>query len=568
MVAGLVWGRPPPPLSSTWVSDYYDLGSHSRTIATTSPDAQTWFDRGLIWCYGFNHEEAERCFEQAIVADPQCAMAHWGVAYAVGPNFNKDWPAFAPDELRRAVARGHQAAAEARRLGNAEWPAECALIEAMAARYQADVPIDDCSVWTDDYARAMRPVYERFGDDLDVASLYAEALIGRTPWELWDIKTQQPTPGADTLEAVAVLERAIAAADDRGGAPHPGLLHIYIHTMEMSPQPERAQAAADQLRELVPDSGHLRHMPTHIDLLCGDYVRVVVENSKAIAVDQKFLEREGALNFYALYCCHDLHFKVYGAMFLGQYEAALEAADGITEIITPDLLRVETMPMADWAEGFVPMRQHVLVRFGRWQQIIAEPLPDDPDLYCMTTAIMLYAKVIAYATLGEIASADHHRELFDAAVLRVPETRSVFNNSGLDVLAIASEMLSGELEYRRGNFDQAFAHLRRAVALDDALPYDEPWGWMQPVRHALGALLLEQGHIAEATAAYRADLGLDETVSRPSRHPNTVWSLHGLHECLVRGGDLDQAAEIKPQLDQALELATVNVTSSCFCRAG
>jgi tetratricopeptide (TPR) repeat protein len=549
------------------VNDYYDLGRHGRPIATTSPDAQAWFDRGLIWCYGFNHEEAERCFERALAADPRCAMAHWGIAYAVGPNFNKDWPAFGEDELRRAVAVGHRATAEARRLADPEWPVECALIAAMAARYPSAVPIADCSVWTDDYANAMRPVYQRFGDDLDVASLYAEALIGRTPWELWDIKTGLPTAGADTLEAVAVLERAIASVDASGGSPHPGLLHIYIHTMEMSPVPEDAQNAANQLRDLVPDSGHLRHMPTHIDLLCGNYVEVVAENSKAIVADRKYLAREGALNFYALYCCHDLHFKVYGAMFLGQFEAALEAAEGITAIITDDLLRVETMPMADWAEGFIPMRLHVLVRFGRWAEIIAEPIPADRDLYCMTTAILHYAKGIAHATLGDIDSADRQRGLFDEAVTRVPESRSVFNNSGLDVLAIAAEMLRGELEYRRGNVDQAFAHLRRAVELDDSLPYDEPWGWMQPVRHALGALLLEQGRIAEATAAYRADLGMDDTVSRPSRHPNTVWSLHGLHECLVRSGDMAGAAEVEPQLDRALALTTVNITSSCFCRA-
>ena len=224
--------------------------------------------------------------------------------------------------------------------------------------------------------------------------------------------------------------------------------------------------------------------------------------------------------------------------------------------------------MADWAEGFIPMRLHVLVRFGRWREIVAEPLPADPELYCMTTAILHYAKGIAHATLGDLAAADRQRELFDEAVARIPESRAIFNNTGLDLLAIAAAMLNGEIEYRRGNVDAGFAHLRRAVELDDTLPYDEPWGWMQPVRHALGALLLEQGRVTEAAAVYRADLGLDDSVSRPSRHPNTVWSLHGLHECLVRSGETAEAAVIRPQLDRALGLATVDIGSSCFCRVG
>jgi tetratricopeptide (TPR) repeat protein len=547
--------------------DYpYDLGTHSLPVGTSSAAAQAWFDRGLIWCYGFNHEEAERCFERAVAADPGCAMAHWGIAYAVGPNYNKDWQAFGPEERSRAVGRGHLAAAEAVRLADPGRPLEAALIDAMVQRYPSPVPIEDCEVWNDDYAAALRRVYAQFGDDPDVACLFAEALINRTPWRLWNLVSGEPEDGADTLEAVDVLERAIAAADASPAELHPGLLHMYIHTMEMSPYPERTLSAADQLRAAVPDSGHLRHMPTHIDLLTGDYVRVVAENDLAAAADRKFLEREGALNFYALYCCHNLHFKVYGAMFLGQFDAALQAADEITSIVTEDLLRVEAMPMADWAEGFVPMRLHVLVRFGQWQTIIDEPAPADPELYCMTTALLHYAKGIAHATLGDIESAHHERGLLAEARKRVPESRAVFNNTGLDLLEIAEQMLAGEVAYRAGDVETAFAHLRRSVELDDTLPYDEPWGWMQPTRHALGALLLEQGRTVEAEAVYRADLGLDDSAPRPSRHPDTVWSLHGLHEALVRNGKLDEAARLKPRLDRALALATVPIQSSCYCR--
>jgi tetratricopeptide (TPR) repeat protein len=545
------------------VSQYaYDLGSHGRRISTSSADAQAWFDRGLVWSYGFNHEEAVRCFQRAAEADPACAMAHWGLAYAMGPNYNKDWIAFEPDELAAMVTAARAAVERARSLSAAATPVEQALVEALAARFPEATPPDECSLWSDAYATAMRGVYAQFGDDPDVASLFAEALIGRTPWQLWDLQSGQPAQGADTLEAIAVLERGLASSPE----PHPGLLHMYVHTMEMSPYPERAMPAADQLRDLVPDAGHLRHMPTHIDVLCGRYRDVVTWNERAIEADRKFLEREGALNFYTLYRCHDYHFKIYGALFLGQMEAALEAADELAATLSEELLRIEVPPMADWAEGFLPMRLHVLVRFGRWREIIDEPLPADAELYCTTTAMLHYAKGVSHAALGEVAEAREHRRLFREAVARVPESRYLFNNTCLDILAVAAEMLDGEIAYREGDFEQAFAHLRRSVELDDALPYDEPWGWMQPARHALGALLLEQGRTEDAEAVYRADLGLDDTLSRPCRHPENVWSLHGYHECLSLLGKDDEASAVKERLDVALAEASVRIEASCFCR--
>ena len=373
--------------------EYYDLGGFGRPVTTTSDDAQTWFDRGLTWCYAFNHEEAVRCFQHAIEADPACAMAHWGLAYAIGPNYNKNWDAFEEQELTDAVATAHAAVTSACELAGAGTPVERALIGALRARFPEHTPAEDCAPWNDEYAAAMRTVYAEFGDDQDVASLFAEALIGRTPWLLWDLQTGEPAEGADTAEAIAVLERGMA--NPNGARPHPGLLHMYVHTMEMSPFPERALRAADQLRDLVPDAGHLVHMPTHIDVLCGNYRDVVTGNRRAIVADRKFLEREGALNFYTLYRCHDYHFTIYGAMFLGQPEPALEAAAELRATLTEELLRIEVPVMADWLEGFVPMRLHVLVRFGMWDEILAEPLPDDAQLYCVTTAMLHYAKGVA-----------------------------------------------------------------------------------------------------------------------------------------------------------------------------
>jgi tetratricopeptide (TPR) repeat protein len=545
------------------VTDYFDLGSYAREVTTSSARAQLWFTRGLIWTYAFNHEEAVRCFERAIDSDPGCALAHWGLAYALGPNYNKPWEFFDAVDLASSVMGAHAASAAAADHADGASPVERALVHALAARYPSAQPAPDCSAWNTGYADAMRDVYRAYPDDLDVAALFADALMNLTPWALWDQATGEPAGGSGTIEAKEVLDRALARDD---GRTHPGILHMYIHLMEMSPRPEDALRAGDWLLDLVPDAGHLRHMPTHLDVLCGDYRRVVSANTAAIAADEKFRDRAGAMNFYTLYRVHNYHFKIYGAMFLGQAQTALATADQLAAAIPDDLLRVQVPPMADWLEGFLPMKMHVLIRFGRWPDIIDTPLPADPELYCVSTAMIRYAKGVACAAMGRVGEAAGHRAQFEVAVGRVPESRTVFNNTCRDVLRVAAAMLDGELEYRQGHYDQAFAHLRRAVELDDGLPYDEPWAWMQPARHAYGALLLEQDRVAEAEAVYRADLGLDATLARACQHPGNVWSLHGYHECLTRLGRHGQAAIIGQQLKIASAYADVPVSSSCYCR--
>ncbi|MEW1780397.1 hypothetical protein [Streptomyces sp. NPDC086777] len=545
--------------------DYYDLGSHGRRVTTSSAAAQTWFDRGLNWTYAFNHEEAVRCFEAAGAADPDCAMADWGVAYALGPNYNKPWESFDPDDLADTVRRTHAAVERAHAKAAHATPVERALIEALRARYPRSAAPDAaaCSVWNTAYADRLRTAYELAPGDLDVATLHADALMNLTPWQLWDVRTGRPADGARTEEAKAVLEQALGT---EAGARHPGLLHLYIHLMEMSPTPETALPVADRLRDLVPDAGHLRHMPSHLEVLCGDYRRVVSDNAAAVAADEKYLARAGAMNFYTLYRCHNLHFGVYGAMFLGRLKDALATAERLEAAVPEELLRVQSPPMADWLEGFLAMRVHVLVRFGRWDDILRLPLPADPRLYCVSTAMLHYARGVAHAATGRTAEAGTDRARFRDAVAAVPETRMLFNNTCVDILAIASALLDGELAYREGDFDTAFAELRRAVELDDSLPYDEPWGWMQPTRHAYGALLLERGRIAEAEAVYRADLGLDATLPRPLQHPGNVWALHGLHECLRRLGREGEAGIVAQQLKLAAATADVPITASCFCR--
>lgn len=408
----------------------------------------------------------------------------------------------------------------------------------------------------------MRAVYAEHGDDSDIATLFAEAIMNRTPWALWDLATGAVAEGADTAEAIEVLDEGHAGARRAGcGSASGPASHVHPSHGDVA-----ASRAGDRLRGLVPDAGHLEHMPTHIDVLCGDYRAVVDSNQAAIEADRKFLAREGADNFYSLYRCHDYHFKIYGAMFLGQYRPALAAAEEMIETLPEDLLTVASPPMADWLEGFVPMKQHVLIRFGKWREIVGQELPGNRELFSVTTAMMRYARAVAHAVLGELDEADREAAAFDEALARVPESRYVFNNRCVDILAVAEAMMRGEIEYRRGRFDAAFERLRAAVALDDGLPYDEPWGWMQPARHALAALLLEQGRVEEATTVYRADLGYDATLSRACQHPDNVWSLHGYHECLERLGRSEEATIVKQRLDLALARTDVAVTASRFCR--
>jgi len=541
----------------------YDLGSHTCPVTTNSPKAQKWFDRGLIWTYGFNHEEAVRCFRRALAHDPACAMAHWGVAYATGPNYNMPWELFDEAGRAEALAVGYDATQLALATAAGTSLAEQALIGALKARYPQRDLAADMQRWNDDFADAMRQVHLDHPDHMDLRAIFAEAMLNRTPWKMWDQKTGLPAPGADTIEAQALLEQAFDT--QISAMRHPGLLHLYVHLMEMSPTPQKVQLAGDTLRTLVPDAGHLVHMATHIDVLCGHYQDVVFWNQQAVLADLKYYAREGAYNIYTGYRQHNYHFVLYGALFLGQLAPAMAAIKGLRDTTPEKMLRIESPPMADYFEAFMAMEPHVLIRFGRWQEAIALELPNDRDLYRTLTATVHYARGVAHAALGNVEQAETEEQLFLAAKKRVPVSRLVHNNTVVDLLEIASEMLRGEIEYRRGNFAMAFDHLRRSVALDDALPYDEPWGWMQPTRHALGALLFEQGHVAEAEAVYRADLGLGGNLARASIHPDNVWSLKGLYDCLKTRGEAIEIIHIKQRLDLALARADVAVAASCFC---
>ncbi len=547
--------------------DYpYDLGFYSRTVTTASAEAQRWFDRGLNWCFGYHHEEAIVCFEKALEADPNCAMAHWGIGYAAGPNYNFPWELMDPAGKAAALARSYDSARAALALAGGVSAPERALIEALPARYPRRDPIEDQSPWHDAFADGMRRAYEAHPDDLDVRAIFVEAILNRTPWRMWNLRTGGPVPGAGTLEAREVLDSAFR--DLPGAMDHPGLLHLHVHLMEMSPYPEVALVTGDRLRDISPDMGHLIHMPTHIDIQCGHYRDAMYWNQKAIIADRKFYDRAGPMNFYSGYRIHNYHFAAYGAMFLGQYAPAIAASNELIETMPEAFLRIPSPPMADFFEGYVSIRQHVLVRFGKWREIIAQDLPSDRDLYCNTVAMIHYAKGVAHAALGDIPAAEAEQALFHDAARRVPKSRYIHNVQCVRLGAIAEEMLEGEIAYRRGAYDAAFAHLRAAIALEDDLPYDEPWGWMQPVRHALGALLLEQGRAAEAEAIYREDLGLGGALPRAQIHPDNLWGLRGLLDCLERRGETAEAAVIRQRVKFAVARADLPVAVSCFCARG
>ncbi|KAJ5143720.1 uncharacterized protein N7515_002507 [Penicillium bovifimosum] len=555
--------QPAPRASS---DPYFDLGTLSRKVTTSSQEAQIWFDRALVWTYCFNHDEAITCYKQTIAHDEGCAMAYWGVSFCSGSNYNKTWALFDGVDRVNAMKQCYLYSQEAlKRAENAsEW--ERAIIEAHANRYPNDDPNRDLAACSRAYADAMRKVYAKFNhDDFDLITLFADALMNCAPRKLYDASTGLPIASSPVFEVKDLLDRSLKLP---GVEKHPGPAHMYIHLMEMSATPEAALPAAEMIREIFPDTGHTFHMPAHIDVLVGDYRRAVEYNYKATITDDKYFQQNGGLTFYSYYRLHDYHSLIYAAMLGGKSKAALSATNRMEATITEEILRVETPALADWMEFFKAVRVHVLIRFGMWEELKKLDPLEDKSLYCVTNVMRHYGKGVAYAATAQLEEADKERELFKEASKIVPPTRLDFPNKITDILKVATAMLDGEIEYRRGNYETAFSSLREAIALEDALPFAEPWGWMLPARHAYAALSLEQGHVEQAAQAYAEDLGLSPTPKRAHQHPNNVWALHGYHECLGILGRHAEATIIKQQLNLALVEADVDITSSCFCRLG
>lgn len=521
-----------PPVAARM---YTGFGDYTRDITTDSIQAQRWFNQGLQLTYGFNHDEAIRSFEKAAALDPGAAMPWWGIAYCLGININD--PAMTEERSRRAREAIDQAIA---RLDN-ETSVEHALVTALGHRYQWPAP-EDRSGLDRDYAAMMGEVYQRFPHDSDVGALYAESLMNLQPWDYW---TPQGEPKGRIGEILGVLERTLAEHPK-----HPGANHFYIHAVEASSDPDRAVPAAEMLRDLVPGSGHLVHMPSHIFVRVGRYIEAANSNRAAIAADKAYFAKAPAPGFYALYYGHNIHFLAFASMMSGDYAGSISAARDLEAEIPEENLR----ELAGLIEGIMPTSLHVLIRFGKWEQVLSEP--DYPEWRLMSRATYSYARSVACSALGRTDQAREEMAEFERRVALVPEDWYVFNNKVHDVLPIARAMMQGELLFREGRREEAFAILRKGIEHEDALVYDEPPAWMLPVRHALGALLMADGRYQEAEVIYREDL---------ERNRNNGWALTGLRASLLEQHRADEARALDEPLALAFDRCDVNVTSSCFC---
>ncbi|KAF4963071.1 hypothetical protein FSARC_8873 [Fusarium sarcochroum] len=519
--------RPAPRDSS---DPYYDLGHFSIKVSTKSSEAQIWFNRAMLWTYCFNHDEAIFCYKQCVAHDQDLALAYWGLAFCSGPNYNKTWRLFDEKDRLSAIEKCYTFSKQALQRVNSAAPWERALIEALECRYPDSNPNRDLAACDRAYADAMRVAYRKYGEgSFDITTLLADALMNVAPRKMFNTANGQPIPDTPVHEVKGLLEATLQIP---GVEKHPGVAHMYIHLMEMSATPEAALFAADMIRDQVPDTGHTYHMPAHIDVLIGDYRRAVEYNLKATIADDKYFEKNGSLTFYSYYRLHDYHSLIYAAMLCGKSKAALSATDRMEATITERLLRIETPALANWMEFFLAVRVHVYIRFGMWSELKKLKPMEDKHLYCVTNVFRHYGKAIAHAATRELTQADREYDLFRQASLLVPPTRLDFPNKITDILKVATAMLDGEIEYRRGNYKTAFNRLSDAIELEDSLPFAEPWGWMLPARHAYAALSIEQDHVERAAIAYAEDLGLHPTPKRSHQHPNNIWALHGYHECL------------------------------------
>jgi tetratricopeptide (TPR) repeat protein len=514
------------------------LGAHARKVVTVSADAQRYFDQGLNLLYAFNHDEAIRSFQEAARLDPGCAMAWWGIALANGPHINNTVvpparSATAWDALGRARAAAIVAAGPDR-----------ALIEALGARYAEPQP-EDRAPLDRAYADAMRGAWETHPRDADIGALFAEALMDLRPWDLWTPEGQAQ-PGTD--EVLRTLEAVQALAPD-----HPLALHLYIHALEMSPEPGKADAAADRLRDLTPGLAHLVHMPSHIDVRRGRWTRAIVANDKAVEADRRYNEQVPRQGFYGLYISHNYHMRAYAAMMIGRSAEALEAIDRMVARMPEDWKK----EYADIADGFTAMPLEVRMRFGKWDQVLAAPEP--PEHLPIARALRLYARGVALAAQGKTAEARAEQKTFETARAAVPATAFFGNNAAANLLEVAAAMLEGEIDYREGKVDAGLAALRRAVEAEDRLRYDEPPDWILPVRHALGAALLQSGRHAEAEAVFREDL---------RRLPDNGWSLFGIGRALRLQGKAAEAAEFESRFKEIWAGADIGLKSACFCQPG
>ncbi len=515
------------------------IGSHSRIITGAKPETQRYFDQGVAFITGFNHDEGLRAMEHAARLDPECAMAWWGVALACSPHINN--PGVPAERARLAWA----ALAQARKFSAAASPTERDLIRAMGARFAADEkaerrPLDEA------YATAMRAVWRAHPGDADVAAWFADAQMVLRPWDLWK-KSGEAHPG--TEELLVAIDAAL-----RLDARHPLANHLAVHAYEGSPHPGRADAAADLLRDLAPALGHLVHMAAHIDVRRGRWDAAIAVNTRSIAANRRYREIvDRPLGGFLNYMGHDYHMLTYAAMMGGRSELAAQTMRDLFAQMPAEWPRESAQ-----GDGYFAMHFEVMKRFGKWDEILAAPEPIKK--YPHARAWRYLARGVARAAQGDPVGARAEERAFAAARTELPKNAEYRKNPLADVMEIAARLLDGEILLREGKTEEALAALREAVKREDKLRYAEPPAWAQPVRHALGAALMQRARLAEAEEVYREDLALT---------PDNGWSLFGLAKALrLQNKNPAEAADLEARFKNAWANADITLTSSCFCQPG
>jgi tetratricopeptide (TPR) repeat protein len=515
---------------------YDNLGSYHVAITVGSPVAQQYFDQGLRLTYGFNHDEAVKSYAEGIGADSSCAMCWWGIAYALGPNINvpMDTAAVRPawDALQHAVRLAPRVSAR-----------EQAYIKALEARYVAE-PVANRAPLDSAWATAIKAVAHRYPKDDDASTLYAEALMDLRPWNYWTNAGKPLAPS--TLEQLAVLERVT-----RRNPNHPGACHFYIHAIEASNDAARAVPCADRLGSLMPGSGHLVHMPTHIYVRLGRWDEAVAHNQTAVHVDQAYVDARHPTGVYPLgYVPHNYHVMWEALNMTGRSAEALSAARSIAAKVPADVVRA--IPPFEY---YTPTVLLTLARFSRWDEALAEPAPPADLRY--STGIWYYTRGLAFAAKNQLDSARVARDSVAAIASAIPPEQTANLNSSKALLNVAERSLSADLAWREGRLDEAIPMFRQGIEVEDNLIYDEPTAWALPLRQQLGAVLLAAKRPKAAEQAFRQDL---------VRYPNNGWSLHGLAEALRAQGRTREADEVAAKFNRVWARADVSLADRTIGR--
>jgi tetratricopeptide (TPR) repeat protein len=533
---------PPPPAVPASVlalaqgaQSFDDLGTLTRAVGTASPEAQRYFDQGLRLSYGFNHDEATRSFARAAELDPGCAACLWGVAWTLGPNYNVP---MLPDRAQAAW----DALQAARERATGARPVEQALIAALASRYTGPQPVDPPSQQpaNEAFAAAMRDVARAHPQDDDVQVIFAESLMDVNPWHLWTLDGK-PAPG--TEEIVATLETVLAR-----NPVHPGANHYYIHAVEASSRPDRAVPASERLPGLMPAAGHIVHMPAHIFQRVGRYADASEANRRAVKADEAYLARTRPPGYYPMYLGHNHGFLAYSASMLGRSEESLRAARAATQAIPPEML--DMMPGMDF---FASEPLLVLVRFGKWTEILAEPRP--PEKYPTLTGLWLHARGMALASTGKTREAAATMRDLRTLATKIPPDVIAGQNPASSMCRLGADAIEARIAERARKWKPAIAAWQRAVIQEDGFAYNEPADWFYPMRHYLGAALLDARKPKEAEAVFREDL---------RRNPGNGWALHGLAAALAAQGKKDDAGTARKQFEEAWREADIKLARAAF----